>query len=240
MPRCDECNRNFASDAALAQHNSDKHGSVSKHDMKQMKKQEREMKQRTEQDKVSRKKKIRTITIIAVVALAVIALGAFVIYLPKPEPTGSPGRIGPVGSTHQHADFKVYILGEQLDFTSPRYQVRAREVHIEGGDDDVIHKHATGVTVGHFFRTLGFAINFTCIRTDSNEQYCSNEDATLKYLLKKDGMEWEQVNSLSDYEIRDLDKYLITYGNETDVSGQQNSVTDKARIESGRGREMPL
>ena len=39
-------------------------------------------------------------------------------------------RIGPYGSTHSHADFKVYILGKPLNFDSARYQVMERLTHI--------------------------------------------------------------------------------------------------------------
>lgn len=237
MPRCEECDRDFASDAALLQHNADKHRALSKHDMKEMRRKEKEEAKRQEQDKASKKRKLKTATIIAAVTLGVIGLAVFVVFLPKPQ--GQLPQLGPVGSTHQHADFKIYINGVLVDFSSAKYQVRAREVHVENGDGDIIHKHATGVTVGHFLRTLGFRLNSTCITTDSGEPHCSNEDASLKQFVKKPNSDWQQAD-LSDYEIRDLDKYLITYGSETDLTEQQNSVTDKARIESASGRSMPL
>ena len=241
MPRCEECSRDFGTEEAFVQHNRDRHESgQTRHEIKQMKKQEKEEKKKTEHEKSSRKRKIRMITIIAAVLLGIAGMAAFVIYLPKTD-TVSTG-IGAVGSTHQHADFKVYINGEQLDFTSPAYQVRAREVHVEGGDDDVIHKHATGVTVGHFFKTLGFKISSTCITTDKNVQHCGNENATLRYFIKQAGQEWESTDALPNHDITDLDKYLITYGNETDPGMQQASVTDKAPIESGKGprQGMPI
>ncbi len=244
MPRCEQCDKDFSTDEAFQQHNADKHGSgQTRHEIKQLKRQEKEEKKKTEHEKSSRKRKLRMITVIAAVFLGIAGIAAFVIYLPKPEANVSSG-IGPVGSTHQHADFKVYINGEQLDFTSPAYQVRAREVHVEGGDDDVIHKHATGVTVGHFFKTLGFRINSTCITTDKNAQHCGNGNATLRYFIQQAGKEWEATNDLPNHDITDLDKYLITYGNDSPsaIADQQASVTDKASIESGKGprQSMPI
>ena len=61
---------------------------------------------------------------------------------------------GPYGSTHSHADFKVYILGKPLNFNSPQYQVMEELTHIENNDGDILHVHATGLTLGYFLKSL--------------------------------------------------------------------------------------
>ena len=62
--------------------------------------------------------------------------------------------IGPLRSVHLHADVKVYINGKPIDFSQRKYQLAARFTHFEDGIGDVIHTHATGLTLGHLFKSL--------------------------------------------------------------------------------------
>ncbi len=134
-------------------------------------------------------------------------------------------KIGPVGSTHIHQDFKVYLDGKQIDFSQAKYQVRGPQVHVEDRDGDVIHVHATGVPIGMFFDSLGMNFNKDCFKTDSGTSYCNNDNNTLKFY----------VNNISNsefdkYVLRDLDKILISYGSENEsVTKQLDSITDKAK-----------
>lgn len=141
---------------------------------------------------------------------------------------GCKQRIGQVGSTHEHIDFKVYIDNKEIDFAKQEYMVKARYVHIESMDDDVIHKHATGVTMADFIKTLGMELTPTCFKMN-NQEYCSNSDKTLKIYFNG------QLNDeAANWELRDLDKYLISYGNdnEANIKKQLSSVTNKACIDS--------
>ena len=43
-------------------------------------------------------------------------------------------NFGPLGSTHVHADFKVYILGNPIDFSLSKYQLKDQLTHVENDD----------------------------------------------------------------------------------------------------------
>ena len=124
--------------------------------------------------------------------------------------------IGPVGSTHQHAIFKVFIEGNQINFSQDKYMVRSQYVHIESGDGETIHKHATGITIGYFFKTINFDFDKKCFKTDSGENLCNDNENTLKFYIN--GIKSEEYGN---HEIKDGEKYLITYGNESEEEIQK-------------------
>lgn len=142
-------------------------------------------------------------------------------------------NLEPYGSTHIHADFKVYILGKPIDFNSPKYQVMEALTHVENGDGEVIHIHATGITPGYFFKSLGFGLTDECFALDTGNKYCNSAKATLKVYLKNRSSNWEQIYYPSDYVMQDLDRILVTYGSEDNkqIKEQQSTVTDKAKYE---------
>jgi len=131
--------------------------------------------------------------------------------------------IGSVGSTHQHATFKVYLDGNGLNLLNPKYMVKSQHVHMEGEDADTIHKHATGVTLGYFFKTLGMKLDNSCFTTDDGNNYCNNGDKTLKFYVN--GV---RSNDYDQHEIFNNEKYLISYGNENDseIQKQIDSVSN--------------
>jgi hypothetical protein len=139
--------------------------------------------------------------------------------------------IGNLGSTHEHADFMMYINGKQIDFTKPQYQVAHPFVHVEDPDVTpyVIHKHATGITYGMFFKTLDITID-DCVTINSKE-FCDANGRSVKYYLN--GV---VTPSLASTEIHDLDKALISYGAETasEVQAQLASVGNRACTASGK------
>jgi hypothetical protein len=149
--------------------------------------------------------------------------------------------IGPVGSTHIHSDFKVYLDGEEIDFAKREYMVRAPYVHVEGMNGDVIHVHATGVTIGDFFRTLGMKFSKDCFVLDKarndKKKFCNEEGKTLKFYVNG-----EQNGLYGDYLIGDWDKILITYGSDSEeqTREQLESITDYAAKESSSGKTMRL
>ncbi|HSU72272.1 MAG TPA: hypothetical protein VLJ21_00295 [Candidatus Binatia bacterium] len=141
-------------------------------------------------------------------------------------------HVGNLGSTHEHADFAMYINGKQIDFTKPEYLHVHPLVHIHGineGESErgVIHKHATGVTYGMFFRTLGITID-NCL-TINEKEFCDTNGRTLKYYLNG-GI----TPNLADEEIHDLDKVLISYGSESleELQQQLASIPNNACVQS--------
>ncbi len=131
-------------------------------------------------------------------------------------------KIGAVGSAHDHANFLVFINGEKIDFALPQYMVKVREVHIEDMNGITVHKHATGVTLGYFFKTLGFKFNDECFVTDKNEKFCNEADKKLNFYVNGN-----KNLVYGDYEIFNGDKYLISYGSSNeDIQEQLNELSE--------------
>lgn len=132
--------------------------------------------------------------------------------------------IGPLRSTHIHADVKVYINGNAIGFSQKKYQLASRFIHFEEGIGDVVHVHATGMTIGHLLKSLKGGMNNNCIVLDGNN-YCSDNSGKLRFYVNR------QPNSEFDnYVFRDLDRILISYGNGNDAETQKqlDSVTNLA------------
>ncbi|MFQ5951349.1 MAG: hypothetical protein ACE5KH_04615 [Candidatus Geothermarchaeales archaeon] len=130
--------------------------------------------------------------------------------------------LGPPGSTHVHAELKIYVDGRSsIDFSQGKYQQRSDYVHFEGGSGDVIHKHATGVTLGFFLGTLNIEFSSTCLVLDTGESYCNGGDKTLKLYVNR-----ERNTLFDEYEIVGADEILISYGSETEeeIQAQLDSV----------------
>ena len=132
--------------------------------------------------------------------------------------------IGPLRSTHIHADVKVYINGNSIDFSQRKYQLASRFIHFEEGIGDVAHVHATGMTVGHLLKSLGVDFNSNCIVFE-RQNYCDGGNKKLRFYVNG------QLNNEFDNSIiKDLDKYLISYGSEDGeyIKKQLDSITNLA------------
>ena len=232
--RCEQCDREFSSEAGLAQHNSDKHGigKESKQE-KELEQQIRREKRESELEKSLSAKKTKRIAKYSVALIIIVVLLYFVITSIPASPISKLREgLGPVGSQHVHSDFKVYLNGALVDFSIPKYQVNPnrQHVHMEGGDGDVVHLHATGIKTGFFFSTLGIAFNSTCIAMDTGRAYCNNANNTLKFYVNN-----EPNSEFEMYMMKSLDNVLVSYGNEANLTSQLESVTTKARgIDSGQ------
>ncbi len=136
---------------------------------------------------------------------------------------GCAKSLGPVGSTHEHASFKIYLDGQEFDIYHPKYELRSNYVHMEGGDFTAIHKHATGVTLGFFFNTLGFKLDDKCLKIEGSS-YCNSGDKTLKFYIN--GI--LQSSKYGEHEIHNGEHYLISYGNDSqeEMQKQLNSVPE--------------
>lgn len=229
MYKCDQCNREFASNEGLTQHNRDKHG-IGRDRKEKIQEQQKAEKKESDIEKSLKAKKLKRAAKYGVALAFIITLVYFLITSLGAGQKLSQG-MGAVGSQHVHVDFKVYLDGRPFDFSQPRYQVRAEHVHVEDGDGDVMHVHATGVKIGYFFSTLGMKFNSTCFAAE--RAYCSNGNRTLKFFVNGvPGEEWEK------YVLHGQDRILISYGNETDLTSQLISITNKAQaLDTG---EIPL
>jgi len=132
--------------------------------------------------------------------------------------------VGPYKSAHLHADVKVYVNGQPIDFSQHKYQLTTSFIHFEEGIGDVIHTHAAGLTVGHMVKSVGMNVNNNCLVIDGND-YCNDGNKRLKFYVNG-----KQNEEFDNYVIKDLDKMLISFGAETEeeIQKQMSSVTNLA------------
>lgn len=117
--------------------------------------------------------------------------------------------LGRIGSTHVHAFLRVYIQGATLDFSLERFQLRNGFVHFESGDGITVHKHATGVTLGFLFETLGMKMDKEGIGFSNGNRYSVNENEEFHVFVNN-----IELYGADEYEIQSLDKILVTFGGE--------------------------
>lgn len=139
--------------------------------------------------------------------------------------------IGDYDSTHEHADMAMYINGVKIDFTKEEYQEKHPLVHLEAPErgPGVIHKHATGITYGMFFETIGIDLG-DCLVINEKE-FCDGNGRSLKYYVNG-----RIVPNLASLDIHDLDKVLISYGSEStsEIQTQLTSIGNHACEQSGK------
>lgn len=153
---------------------------------------------------------------------------------------GVDAQIGVLDSQHIHADWKVYINSKVLDFSDKSHMERMRSnqpvssfIHVDSGTtlpektSDVLHMHATGVPLWIFFKSVGIDFNKDCITLENKENYCNEDNKKLKLFVNG-----KENNEFENYVFEDLDKILISYGDESEeeIQKQLNSITDFAKL----------
>ncbi len=145
--------------------------------------------------------------------------------------------IGLLGSAHMHAEFKVYVNGNAVDFSEYAEQheeamensgikttssfIHVHEEEAPHSAGDVLHMHASGVPLWVFFESIGMDFSKECITLNANEKFCNDAEKTLKFYVNG-----KQNNSFEDYVPKDDDKILISYGAESrdEIKGQLDSI----------------
>ncbi len=151
---------------------------------------------------------------------------------------------------HEHADFKVFLLGKPHNFSQEKYMTKAscgptqktaslKDIaHLHNGNGEVAHVHRENVSWGDFFWSLGIKFNATCFILDTKERYCDEGNNSLKFFVNG-----EKNYEFDAFPVRDLDRVLISYGpDKEDVKAQYGQVTNDACIYSNKcpERNVPL
>jgi len=172
----------------------------------------------------ARNKRVRRVAIFGVI-IAVIAGGS---YFAISGLLSGPS-IGPLNSTHDHADFIVYINGESIDFSLDEFQLRSNYVHLEGGDGNVIHLHAINLNLGFFIQTLGMRLTSTSISIQG-QVYENGAGRELQVFVND-----VRIDNPTNYIVQPLDKILIVYGDETEeeIAALLETVPDGAQQAQG-------
>ncbi len=144
----------------------------------------------------------------------------------------SNSKMGVLGSQHIHADLKVYVNGKPLNFADSRFYMKSSFVHLDNqqNKDDaggVLHMHATGIPLWIFFRSIGMDFDNDCINLENKEKFCGEGNKKLKFYVNG-----KPNNEFENYVFNDLDKILISYGDESEegIKSQLASITDFAKM----------
>ncbi len=171
---------------------------------------EREEKRESYSAQRSREKRKTNLIAIGVFAIIAVIVGYSVyvfINMDQSAVPGGPENAGAFGSAHDHAGILVKIFGDRFDFDGVAYQIKSQWIHFEGNDGTTIHKHATGVTLGFLFDSLGLGLDDQCFVFKDGKSFCTTEDYSLKFFIND-----EPVDDIRDHEVTEDDKILISYG----------------------------
>lgn len=137
--------------------------------------------------------------------------------------------------THYHANFSVYINGVREEFDigtyyeevaacTSSYQGNPKgRVHMHDTINDIIHVHDARVTYGHFFQNIGWAVGDEYLVTLEN-LYQTEGTKKVRYFINN-----EEVDSVTNRVIGNLDKLLVTYGEKNeDVTAQLANIGNSA------------
>ena len=167
--------------------------------------------------------------ILAAVIVIVLAAGALYIYSQQAAPPQKQEKVGDVcagekenatDSVHWHADLAVYLRGQKLDFSQPKYMEGVEAVHLHDGNGNVVHKHRLNVTWYDFFSSLNIKFDAICMVMEEGT-YCANTYYNERIRMYVNG---NKSRIFQQEPIKDLDRVLIVYGNETDEEILQKYV----------------
>lgn len=150
--------------------------------------------------------------------------------------TSSQPAVGEYKPFHAHADVALYLNGEKIDLSQEKYmstpeRVLSKYVHLHDGVGNVVHFHAQNISLKTFLESIGFAFDTEtgCALTDENVSLCANENNSWKIWVNG-----RDATFGFEYVPADLDRVLISFGNETreQLIEQFSTVTDEACIQS--------
>jgi len=110
-----------------------------------------------------------------------------------------------------HAYFAIFTHGTFRVFTAPMYHNLSPEVFIQAESPNTVRVQKTGVTWDDFFKTLPFSVTKDCLTTGTQQVFCTGKNGTLSFYLN--GIKDEHA---LDQMIKDGDRLLITFGNESE------------------------
>ncbi len=118
---------------------------------------------------------------------------------------------------HIHADFAVFVNGQQFDFSDKKYFLKSAFMHVEtdddGSDGKKLHMHSTNVPLWVFLESEGLSFNSSCVKLD--KEVCGN---VTFFVNEQENREYE------NYVFSDGDRMLITL-NPKDLKRELGSVT---------------
>lgn len=125
----------------------------------------------------------------------------------------------PEEEVHYHANFAVFINGQQEQFKNPIYYTEIEEsctvvqkitpherAHMHDNVNNVVHVEDEAVTWGQFFQNLGWVVDPTVIRA-ANKLYLPDDQNKISFILNG-----KAVDNIVRTVINDEDRLLVNYG----------------------------
>lgn len=132
--------------------------------------------------------------------------------------------------THYHANLQVYINGQRETFKDASYyeDVAAcsaysnltpkERAHMHDEVNDVVHVHDHAVTWGQFFANIGWFVGDDFMKTKDGTMYMADGDKKLHIMLN--GQDYTDLTPITNMQIGDQDKLLVSFGDISDKTLQ--------------------
>lgn len=138
--------------------------------------------------------------------------------------------------THYHANFAVYVDGNQEQFGNPLLYEEISEcsistekkpgerAHLHENIKDVVHVEDSAVTWGNFFQNINWDVSDKYLDT-SEDLLVNTETKKVTYVLNG-----EEVSNITNKVIGDKDRLLVSYGTATkdEINKQFSTVATSA------------
>jgi len=115
-----------------------------------------------------------------------------------------------LNSTHEHLSFLLIIHGVAFNFFKTEFTERDPYAHLHPDESDayIIHKHAIGLKLPYFLKTLGIELTGACLKFGDGKSYCNKQNFKLQMLVNG------ELVDLDQHEIVHGDRVLLNYGRE--------------------------
>jgi protein-disulfide isomerase len=140
----------------------------------------------------------------------------------------------PSTQVHLHADIRVVVDGQALDFSQAKYQSTkdkelSPKIHFHSGVGKIFHVHEAKATLGDLFTSLGMKLTNDCFTTDDGKAHCRSSSQALKLFVNG-----QENTAFAAYEPQDLDQIVLVAGATTpdELADAVAGVTDEACIYS--------
>lgn len=167
-----------------------------------------------------------TVALVAVLALGGIVAGANYVINERLAQLPS----GPTCPGHNHATFRIFVRGEELEFQNNAFDLSQSDymrAHLHVPDDHTLHLESGCMTWKDFtLRTLdGTQIRPGYLKLDNvvhgGAEYRDSGNETLRFFVRNTEGEWSPKPDLLDYQPRDGEKILISFGSEDEEALRQ-------------------
>lgn len=166
----------------------------------------------------------KLIPLILIAFIAGLLGGAFIIL----EQARSEIAAIPEPAYHAHADFTLFLNGEQFDFSKDKYMSNVpckltkstwidaayahgtdleEGLHLHDNVGGVVHLHQEALTWHDFFESLKMKFEDNEFMDDEGNSWKNDEENSFRFFING-----QEVETIVDTIINDLDRVLITYG----------------------------